>query len=232
MKSPYELIEKEFELLVKTAKEKYNSPIERYILRKSLAVVDNILEHHNRIFAFRTDLRFAEDHVPDDPDSPVCYQRVDPQAITRCIESLKSQLREDHKRSGRPGKAVSPAYVWARERDTSKYPHYHLMLLFNRNVYGYLGNYTNRNADNMAVRIQKAWCSAVDLDYPYQGTLAHFPKNQSFKFDRSDALARSPVYEDFLLRMAYLAKEKTKNVHQGYHNFGTSQLKQVTVTAM
>ncbi len=99
------------------------------------------------------------------------------------------------------------------------------MLLFNRNVYGYLGNYTNCNADNMATRMQKAWCSAVGLDYPDDASLAHFPKNQSFKFYRCDALTRSPVYEDFLLRLAYLAKEKTKDVHQGYRNFGTSQLK-------
>ncbi|WP_353894627.1 YagK/YfjJ domain-containing protein [Photorhabdus laumondii] len=108
MKSPYELTEKEFELLLKTAERKYDSPIERYILRKSLSVVYNILEHHNRIFAFRADLRFAEDHVPDDPDSPVCWQQVDPQAITRCIESLKSQLREYHRRSGRPGLCHQP----------------------------------------------------------------------------------------------------------------------------
>ncbi|WP_387467260.1 inovirus Gp2 family protein [Photorhabdus sp. RM323S] len=225
MKSPYELTKKEFELLVKTAEHKYNSPIERYILRKSLAVVYNTLEHHNRIFSCRADLRFAEDHVSDDPDSPVCFQRVDPQSITRCIESLKSQLREDHRRSGRQGKPALPAYVWARERDTSEHPHYHLMLLFNRNVYGYLGDYTNRNADNMATRIQKAWCSAVGLDYPDDATLVHFPKNQSFKFDRCDALTRSPVYEDFLLRLAYLAKENTKDVHDGYRNFSTSLLK-------
>lgn len=225
MKSPYELTEKEFELMAKTAEKKYKSSMERYILRKSFAVVCNTLEHHNRIFACCADLRFAEDHVPDDPDSPVCHQRVDPQAITRCIESLKSQLREDHRRSGRPGKPVLPAYVWARERDTSEHPHYHLMLLFKRNVYGYLGNYTNRNADNMATRIQKAWCSAVGLNYPYYATLANFPKNQSFKFDRCDALTRPPVYENFLLRLAYLAKENTKDVHHGYRNFGTSQLK-------
>ncbi|MFN1144523.1 inovirus-type Gp2 protein [Serratia quinivorans] len=34
-----------------------------------------------------------------------------------------------------------------------------------------------------------------------------------------------PVYEDFLLRLAYLAKENAKDVCHGYHNFGTSQLK-------
>ncbi|MCC8457183.1 YagK/YfjJ domain-containing protein [Photorhabdus aegyptia] len=99
MKSPYELTEKEFELLLKTAERKYDSPIERYILRKSLSVVYNILEHHNRIFAFRADLRFAEDHVPDDPDSPVCWQQVDPQAITRCIESMKSHLGRRHQKN-------------------------------------------------------------------------------------------------------------------------------------
>ncbi|SQC91442.1 Protein of uncharacterised function (DUF3296) [Cedecea neteri] len=82
----------------------------------------------------------------------------------------------------------------------------------------------------MATRIQKAWCSAVGLNYPYQATLAHFPKNQSFKLNRGDALTRSAVYEDFLLRLAYLAKENTKDVHDGYRNFGTSLLKQAVVT--
>lgn len=67
------------------------------MLRRALAVVSNTLEQHNRIFAIFFILRFAEDHVPGEPDFPVCFQKDDEKAITRAIESLKSQLREEHK---------------------------------------------------------------------------------------------------------------------------------------
>ncbi|HHQ6548818.1 TPA: inovirus Gp2 family protein [Serratia fonticola] len=224
MKLPYNLTGKEFDSLLHTAEVKYNSRISCYMLRRALAVVSNTLEQHNRIFAIFLILRFAEDHVPDDPDSPICFQRADSKAITRCIDSLKSQLRAEHERSGRAGEPALPSYVWVRERDTSKHPHYHLVLLFNREVYGYLGNYTKRDADNMATRIQKAWCSAIKLDYPEYASRVHFPENHSIRFTRQDALTVNPNYYNFLLRMAYLAKEYSKDIHDGYRNFGTSQI--------
>lgn len=101
MRSPYELSEKEFESLLRAAEKKYDSRISRYMLRRSLAVISNYLENYNRVFALRADLRFAQSHVPGEPDMPICFQKDDEKAITRAIESLKSQLREEHKRSGR-----------------------------------------------------------------------------------------------------------------------------------
>ncbi len=71
---------------------------------------------------------------------PICFQKDDEKAITRSIESLKSQLREEHKRSDRAGKPAPLGYIWARERYISEHHHYHLVLLFNKDVYGYLGN--------------------------------------------------------------------------------------------
>lgn len=155
---------------------------------------------------------------------PTCFQRDDEKAITRSIESLKSQLREEHKRSGRAGNPAPLGYIWARERVTGERPHYHLVLLFDKDVYGYLGDYTKPDADNMATRIQKAWCSAIDLDYPYYASRVEFPENHSGRFTRNDASTLSSDYYDFLLRVAYLAKEYSKDSHDGYRNFGTSQL--------
>lgn len=109
-----------------------------------------------------------------------------------------------------------------QERDTSEHPHYHLMLLFNGDVYRYLGNYKDRNGDNMSTRIQKARCSAVGLAHEDYATLAEFPPNAVYRFSRFDALDRSPVYWDFLIRLAYLAKTVTKDTYSGYRNFGTS----------
>lgn len=159
---------------------------------------------------------------------PTCFQKDDEKAITRAMESLKSQLREEHKRSGRAGECAPLGYIWARERVTGEHPHYHLVLLFDREVYAYLGNYTKADTDNMGVRIQKAWCSAIGLDYPEYAYLPHFPKNNSIWFTRHDALTLSDDYYDFLLRVAYLSKDYSKDYskdfYDGYRNFGTSQL--------
>lgn len=223
MESQYSLTNEEIDGLVEIASRKYRSPIDLNILNSLLEMVYDTLEQHNRILAIRTDTRFALSHALGEPDLPLCFQRDDAQAITRFFESLKSQLRADHKRSRRPGNPALPSYGWCRECDTSEHPHYHLMLLFNGDVYRYLGNYKDRNGDNMATRIQKAWCSAVGLAHEDYATLAEFPPNAVYRFSRFDALDRSPVYWDFLIRLAYLAKTRTKDVHSSYRNFGTSQ---------
>ncbi|MDE5306995.1 inovirus-type Gp2 protein [Providencia stuartii] len=87
--SDYALTETELDQLITIASDRYDSSISYYILRRLLAVVENTLEHHNRVFAIRVDLRFAQDSCPDAPDMPVCFQRTDERAITRFIESLK-----------------------------------------------------------------------------------------------------------------------------------------------
>ncbi|HBN2656200.1 inovirus Gp2 family protein [Citrobacter freundii] len=223
MESQYSLTNEEIDDLVEIASRKYRSPIDLNILNPLLNMVYGTLMKNNRILGIRTDSRFAQSHVPGEPDLPICFQRDDEQAITRFYESLKSQLRADHNRSRRPGDPTLPSYGWCRERDTSVHPHYHLVLLFNADVYGYLGNYQDPDADNMATRIQKAWCSAIGLAHEDYFTLAEFPPNAVYRFSRLDALDRNPVYWNFLVRLAYLAKTRTKDVHSGYRNFGTSQ---------
>ncbi|MEN0634029.1 inovirus Gp2 family protein [Klebsiella aerogenes] len=224
MKSPYRLTEKEFKALQQEAKEKYDSSISWHMLRRTLDVIFNFSEKHDRLFTLRADFRFAQSHVSGEPDMPICFQKDDEKAITRAIESLKSQLREEHKRSGRASKPSPFGYIWTRERVTGERPHYHLVLLFNKDVYGYLGDYSKPDADNMGTRIQKAWCSAIGLEYPYYASRVEFPENHSAWFIRQDALTLSPDYYDFLLRVAYMAKEYSKDFHDGYRNFGTSQL--------
>ncbi|MCM7094475.1 inovirus Gp2 family protein [Enterobacter chengduensis] len=223
MESQYSLTNEEIEELVSTATQKYKSPIDLNILNRLLYMVYGTLVQNNRILGIRTDSRFAQSHVPGEPDLPICFQRDDEKAITRFYESLKSQLRADHNRSRRPGDPTLPSYGWCRERDTSEHPHYHLMLLFNGDVYRYLGNYKDRNGDNMATRIQKAWCSAVGLAHGDYATLTEFPPNAVYRFSRFDALDRNPVYWNFLIRLAYLAKTRTKDTHSSNRNFGTSQ---------
>lgn len=224
MNSQYKLSNAEIDDLVSITSRMYKSPIDLYILTSLLNMVYDKMEQHYRIFGIRTDLRFAQSHLAEEPDLPLCFQRDDPQAITRFSESLKSQIRVDHNRSGRPGNPTLPSYGWCRERNTGEHPHYHLVLLFNADVYAYLGNYQDRDANNMATRIQRAWCSAIDLNYDDYPALAEFPPNPTYRFSRIDALERTKIYWNFLIRLAYLAKIRTKDIHDGYRNFGTSQL--------
>lgn len=162
-------------------------PMNCTYLRRSLDVVSDTLARYPRVYALRVDLRFAVESPEDDADTLTCLQRADPSVITRFMESLKSQLRADHYRQKRRGTPSLPAFIWCREQDTSASPHYHLMLLFNKDVYAFLGDYRDYDANNMGTRIQKAWCSALSLPYPDNATLVNFPDNPQYRFDRQSA---------------------------------------------
>lgn len=216
------LIKHEFNDLLKVSTKMYGF-ISPYYLKRSLEVVHSVLEQWPRIFAVRIDLRFANAYWGGDSDIPTCFQRADAQSITRFIESLKSRLREDHWRNGKRGEPSLPKYIWVREQEASEHPHYHFFLFFNKDHYAFLGDYTNPDANNLATRIRRAWCSALALPYPDYAHLAHIPRNHSYWFDRKSAVIHSSMYRKFLLRMTYLFKVRTKLVDDGMRNFGCSQ---------
>lgn len=218
----YKLSPMEINDLINEAQRRYGYMSSVHLAR-SLDVVYAALSHFPRVCAMRVDVRMAQDFTGDDTDMPSCFQRADPNVITRFFDSLKSQLREDHRRKCARGIPQLPKYIWVRERDKGRYPHYHLILLFNKDVYAYLGDYSDPDATNMATRVQKAWCSALGLHYPDYAYLVHFPKNPVYSFDRRAKLSDISTYKWFLLRLAYLSKVRTKHVGDGQRNFGCSQ---------
>ncbi len=224
MMNSYKMNAVEVEKLLQQLQSMYGKINQAYLAR-SLEVVYSALNEWPRVFALRLDLRFADAHPCGDRDIPDCFQRQDPQVITRFIESLKSQLREVHRRKGHRHTFTAPKYIWVREQVTGMHPHYHLVLLFNKDHYAFLGNYIDYEANNMATRLQKAWCSALKLSYPDYAALVNFPSNNSYYVDLNDMMRRSPNYIGFLYRMAYLCKEKTKLIGDGFRNFGCSQIK-------
>jgi len=217
----YQLSPEELYKLLAEAELRYGG-VSPYYLTKLTQVITNCLDIYPRVFAVRVDLRLPQTNWPEEPDIPLCFPRQDPAVITRFFASLKSQLLADHARKGRRGQPAFPAYIWVREQDSSANPHYHLVLLFNKDIYAYLGDYRNAEADNMALRMQRAWCRALGLTYPDYASLVHFPTNPAYVFDRRAAMVHSPAYREFLLRVAYLAKTRTKV--SGQRNFGCSQL--------
>ncbi|OCQ42339.1 hypothetical protein A6767_01940 [Aeromonas veronii] len=216
----YQLSQGELHNLLAAAEQRYGSLLPYYLTKLS-QVIANCLDIYPRVFAVRVDLRLPQANWPEEPDIPLCFPRQDSAVITRFFGALKSQLVADHYRKGRRGPTAFPAYIWVREQDTSASQHYHVVLLFNKDIYAYLGAYHNAESDNMAIRIQRAWCSALGLTYPDYASLVHFPNNPAYVFDRRAATVHSPVFREFLLRAAYLAKTRTKV--PGQRNFGSSQ---------
>lgn len=219
----YILNDCEFNEIYLQAKNMYGD-ISPYHFGRSLDVIYSCLAKYPRVCAMRVDLRFAQDSWGGEPDLPTCFQRTDQKVITRFFESLKSQLKEEHRRKGMMRDVALPDYIWVKEQDDSHYPHYHLVLLFNKDIYAYLGNYQDHDAQNMGNRIQKAWCSALGLTFPEYAKLAHFPKHPTYTFNRNDAAIHSESYRGFLLRLAYLAKARTKCTGDGQRSFGCSQI--------
>lgn len=217
----YQLSPEELYKLLAEAELRYGG-VSPYYLTKLTQVITSSLDIYPRVFAVRVDLRLPQTNWQGEPDIPLCFPRPDSAVITRFFASLKSQLLADHTRKGRRGQPAFPAYIWVREQDSSANPHYHVVLLFNKDIYAYLGDYRNAEADNMALRIQRAWCRALGLSHPDYASLVHFPTNPAYVFDRRAAMVHSPAYREFLLRVAYLAKTRTKV--SGQRNFGCSQL--------
>ncbi len=131
--------------------------------------------------------------------------------MKRFIASLKSQLRAYDERRKRTGARVHPTklrYLWVCEQNEAELPHYHLLFVLNKAAYWQL-NHLN-SSESLAGKIQKAWCSALGLDYPEYGVLVHFPDNCEYLLRRDDAIKRSPEYMGFMRRVLYLAKLRTK----------------------
>ena len=96
----------EFESMCLQANGMYGE-ISGYHFSRSLDVIYSCLAKYSRVCAMRVDLRFAQDSWNDDPDLPTCFQRTDSKVITRFFESLKSQLKEEHRSGNHTERALA-----------------------------------------------------------------------------------------------------------------------------
>ena len=169
-----------------------------------------------RTLAIRLELLY-----PSDFKGPVTNQQ-----ITQFFKGLKYRLNLAYEKRIKAGhKAHLPklAYMWFRERDTSLYPHFHLLLLLNRDAYSSLGDYANPN--HLLGKIRAAWAGALGIDWEHAKGLAtasackggspyhHLTHNDPF-FDQQ----MNKLFE----RTSYLCKAKTKHYGQGERNMGYS----------
>lgn len=182
-----------------------HGPLVVNYLQRSLNVIQMALAHHPRTFVIGITLR-APAGLVEMPDN----------AISRFIESFKAQVTADRKRAAKTNLRVHQTgirYLWAKERDTSQFHHYHVLLFLNANTYRALGN---KQADdgNMAARIIKAWATALML-YPYQC-------RDSVHFSEQKCVTAQNIPE-LMFWASYFCKAKTKEYTGRGKSFGYSQ---------
>lgn len=167
-----------------------------------------------RTFAFRVDLRL-----------PLNFPVTDAAVINRFFLSLKAQLDAADAKNEREGKHVSSynlRYVWVREIGQFGQPHYHVLVLLNKDRYQTLGLF-EADDGNLAALIKKAWADAVGLSLEQAARLVHFPEKPQYLLDTNDPGFRV-VLQNLFFRVSYFAQTATKLFDRVQHSFGTSRL--------
>jgi hypothetical protein len=183
------------------------------LIREYLEILHRVLHcawsEYPRTWAVRVDLRF-----PKHGD----YLNADA-CITRFINSLKRKVEHDRSRAAANNPYFHDSrvrYVWAREFGEEGKPHYHVLLLFNRDAYFSLGRFDSPQ-ENMYQRITAAWASALDIGYDGAKGLPEFADSQE-----TDGTLWTELASVFY-RASYLCKAQTKEYQIAGRNFGASQ---------
>lgn len=187
-------------------------------------VIDQSLDEYNRVFAFRVDLRF-----PEYFSESIFYKALladdceGCKVISRFFASFKSQIEFDLRRKDRDGVRVyqcRPRYIWCKERNDAALPHYHVLILLNKDSYFTLGDF--KSDKSLAHKVRKAWRSALNLLCIEEAiSLVHFPRNPTYYLNVNSS-SFVEQYKDLFYRVSYFAKFDTKHYGSRKRNFGTS----------
>jgi hypothetical protein len=172
------------------------------------------LSEHPRVLAFRVD-----PVIPTEMSDRMTLEDHKG-LIARFIASLKAIIKHDRecKRQGGWVPDTKVRYVWCREFGTNGKPHYHFLLLLNRDAYHMPGRACSPN-ENLISRVSRAWYSALGIVWNPQEPWVHVPDNPTYWIDRDNA----DSFQKAFYRASYLCKAETKQYGLGMRTFGTSR---------
>ncbi|CAD5358524.1 Inovirus Gp2 family protein [Enterobacter cancerogenus] len=200
-----------------------HGPFNMHYLEKIDKILQYALEDHSRTLAVRVDLRLSPSWVLN--DTLTCHPNLQDDLISRFVCSVKAKVIHYRKRLVKEGKkahACTPRYFWVKEIDSAEFPHYHLVMFFNKDLFRGLGRFDSED-HNLASMIRQAWLSALDLKgYDEYQSLVHFPKNGVYTLDRN-APDFVNNFNNLVFRLSYLAKENTKVYSPNERSMGCSQ---------
>jgi hypothetical protein len=191
-----------------------NYPCVQEYLESAWQVLARAKQEYNRIYAVRIELLY--------PASIQVAGTEDNQVMERFKKALESRIQWRSNMQGLAGKRVHPCRVrmiWAREQNESLNPHYHAVLLLNRDRYFRLGQY-NQDADNLYAMVCAAWSSAIARQTGNIEGVVHVPDNAGYYLLSRDGYAAEPK---LFKRISYLCKVSTKVYGERYHGFGVSR---------
>ncbi len=177
-------------------------------------IIDGVLRYamrdYRRLLIVRLELRF--------PKAMAVSEIPGNEVLAKFVKSLRSKVSYQRARAikrGRRAHSTDVRVVWVREfGPVSKRPHYHLMVVVNRDAYRGIGD-INSDDDNLANCIQGAWASALNLrSVVYKGLVSFSPGGQY-------SIINGNGYQAVLRAMQYLCKEYSK-VRDGARNIGYS----------
>lgn len=182
-------------------------------LSKLKSVIDLSIQDYPRVYAVCLQL-----HCQYPTDELMNSNKV----MSRFKDALDSRIASYQKRSTRndlPLDRCRVRIVWGREQSGSHVPHFHVVLLFNRELFYTLGSFLP-GAGSLFQIIQSAWCSALNIPREYAAGLVHVPSNAEYCLNRSDDYAQ---LSSFFQHASYLCKVDTKCFGQVLQSFGGSR---------
>ena len=189
-------------------------PLVEQYLEKLYQTLQYALNDYARVFAFRFDLRLPHGNgLPDD----AMTNRV----IARFRASLEAQIGHDRQRASRLNRSAHDTCVrlfWVRELGQEGLPHYHCIVLLNRDAYRTVGRIGSEGT-NLYSRLELAWASALRLSVSDVLGAVHIPRESTFHLTRQDYLG----HDEFFRRSSYLCKAATKHYGDGQHGCGGSR---------
>ncbi|WP_137819596.1 inovirus Gp2 family protein [Pseudomonas sp. 2FG] len=193
-------------------------PFVREYLSRSKRTIGLTLDQYPRVLAFRADLRLPQNI--DLPDHAYTNQ-----VISRFIESFKAKIEHNRDRARERNKYAHDCkvrYVWAREVGWGRRPHYHLLILLNRDAYYTIGRLASKRANHIR-RIEEAWATALGLTYRQVRGLVQIPENAEYLVNRYVRRGDVDELPALFRRVSYLCKAATKSYGDRQRGFDTSR---------
>jgi hypothetical protein len=179
--------------------------------------IDSAMDQYPRVLAFRADLR-----LPQGVDLPdYVYTN---EVISRFFESFTKKIQHHQKRLGERGysRGCKVKYVWARELGEERRPHYHLLIMLNRDAYYSVGRLGSGRV-NMISRMEESWAGALGLSVDQVKGLVHIPHNAEYRVDRYVRGGDMDELAKLFHRASYLCKAPTKAYGDRQRGLGTSR---------
>ncbi len=192
-------------------------------LNRMIQTIHRALAQYPRTIAIRADLRLpgGDNEYHTDIDSPCCFVKADEGMISRFFRSLDAKINADlnkKRKQGHRAHSHTLRYCWVREYGAFEKPHYHVLILLNRDNYAHLGSYDALQG-NLASKIQQAWASAISVDLFTHSGLVHFPQSPVYLLNSHSDYTTMKLIN----RLEYLAKRKSKHYQRERRSFGCSQ---------